>query len=128
MENFVHEMLHDSPAALKIMSLWKEYEDQSTAEARFVKGGFARPRRGPHHYIFLAHLLTHMLDLDRFEMAAQVLEYERAHDSQTLQPFFDSSIPYLRHSEVREWGADLLREREQMRTRADDEHDNRAQK
>ena len=69
-----------------------------------------------------------MLDLDRFEMAAQALEYERAHDPQTLQPFFDSSIPYLRHSEVREWGADLLREREEMRTRADDEHDNRAQK
>jgi 5'-deoxynucleotidase YfbR-like HD superfamily hydrolase len=40
MQNFVHEMLHDSPAALKIMSLWKEYEDQSTAEARFVKGGY----------------------------------------------------------------------------------------
>jgi HD domain len=38
MQNFVHEMLHDSPAALKIMSLWEEYEDQSTAEARFVKG------------------------------------------------------------------------------------------
>ena len=40
MENFVHEMLHDSPGALKIMSLWREYEDQSTAEARFVKGGW----------------------------------------------------------------------------------------
>jgi 5'-deoxynucleotidase YfbR-like HD superfamily hydrolase len=38
MQNFVHEMLHDSPAALKIMSLWKEYEKQTTAEARFVKG------------------------------------------------------------------------------------------
>ena len=40
MQNFVHEMLHDSPAALKIMSLWQEYEEQSTAEARFVKGGY----------------------------------------------------------------------------------------
>ena len=40
MQNLVHEMLHDSPAALKIMSLWKEYEDQSTAEARFVKGRY----------------------------------------------------------------------------------------
>jgi len=88
MQNFVHEMLHDSPAALRIMSLWKEYEDQATPEARFVK------------------------DLDRFEMAAQALEYERAHDSQTLQPFFESSIPFIRHTEVREWGADLLRERE----------------
>jgi 5'-deoxynucleotidase YfbR-like HD superfamily hydrolase len=38
MQNFVHEMLHDSPAALRIMSLWKEYEDQATPEARFVKG------------------------------------------------------------------------------------------
>jgi len=103
MENLVHEMLHDSPAALKIMSLWREYEDQSTAEARFVK------------------------DLDRFEMATQALEYERAHGSQTLQPFFDSSIPHLRHSEVRGWGADLLREREEMRTRGENQHDIRAQ-
>ena len=47
MENFVHEMLHDSPAALKIMSLWKEYEDQSTAEARFVKGGLRGRAVGP---------------------------------------------------------------------------------
>lgn len=47
-------------------------------------------------------------------MATQALEYERVHDSQTLQPFFDSSIPRIRHAEVREWGADLLREREDM--------------
>lgn len=98
MQNFVHEMLHDSPAALKIMSLWKEYEDQSTAEARFVK------------------------DLDRFEMATQALEYERAHGSQTLQPFFESSVPHLCHAEVREWGTDLLRERDEMHARAGNQH------
>ncbi|KAI0306017.1 HD domain-containing protein [Multifurca ochricompacta] len=97
MQNFVHEMLHNSPAALKIMSLWTEYEDQSTVEARFVKE----------------------LDLDRFEMAAQALEYERAHNSRSLQSFFDNSIPHIHHTEVREWGADLLREREEMRTRAE---------
>lgn len=45
MQNFVHEMLHDSPAALKIMSLWQEYEEQSTAEARFVKGRHTAIRR-----------------------------------------------------------------------------------
>jgi len=100
MQNFVHEMLHDSPAALKIMSLWREYEEQTTAEARFVK------------------------DLDRFEMAAQALEYERAHGSQTLQPFFDSSIPHIRHTEVREWGAGLLREREEMGAEARYQRDN----
>ncbi len=58
MHNFVHEMLHDSPAALRIMTLWnvrytplasclskrywmtrlQEYEAQETKEARFVKG------------------------------------------------------------------------------------------
>lgn len=56
-------------------------------------------------------------------MAAQALEYERAHGSQTLQPFFDSSIPYLRHTEVREWGTDLLREREEIGAKAALQHD-----
>lgn len=65
-----------------------------------------------------------MLDLDRFEMAAQALEYERAHGSQTLQPFFDNSIPQLRHTEVREWGVDLLCEREEMRAGAGHQLDN----
>ena len=44
-------------------------------------------------------------------MATQALEYERAHDSQRLQTFFDNIIPFIRHAEMREWGADLLRER-----------------
>lgn len=56
MQNFVHEMLHNSPAARRIQALWQvhvsrtqailkftsfspqEYEDQLTPEARFVKG------------------------------------------------------------------------------------------
>ncbi|KAI0032666.1 HD domain-containing protein [Vararia minispora EC-137] len=91
MHNFVHEMLHNSAAAQRIEALWrKEYENQQTDEARFVK------------------------DLDRFEMASQALEYERAHAAPDLQSFFDSSVPHLRHPEVREWGRDLLREREAM--------------
>jgi len=65
-----------------------------------------------------------VLDLDRFEMAAQALEYERAHGSQTLQPFFDSSIPHLCHAEVREWGTDLLREREEIHASAGYKHKN----
>ncbi|KAH9933407.1 HD domain-containing protein [Fomitopsis serialis] len=87
MHNFVHEMLHDSPAARRIMSLFKEYEDQQTDEARFVK------------------------DLDRFEMASQASEYERNHGMATLQPFFDSSVPYIRHPEVKQWGEGLIAER-----------------
>ena len=38
MHNFVHEMLHNSPAAQRIHALWQEYEAGETPEARFVKG------------------------------------------------------------------------------------------
>ncbi|KAF8993796.1 HD domain-containing protein [Cyathus striatus] len=89
MNNFVHTMLHNSPAAQRIEALWKEYEDGETAEAKFVK------------------------DLDRFEMASQAFEYERRHAT-NLQPFFDSSVPKLEHPEVKSWGSDLLAEREKL--------------
>ncbi|KAG1743132.1 HD domain-containing protein [Suillus lakei] len=50
------------------------------------------------------------LDLDRLEMALQAREYEMAH-ALDLQPFFDSSLPRLRHPEVKRWGEDLARTR-----------------
>ncbi|KAI8985771.1 HD domain-containing protein [Trametes punicea] len=87
MHNFVHEMLHNSPAAQRIETLWKEYEEGESKEAKFVK------------------------DLDRFEMACQASEYERNDGMQTLQPFFDSSLPFIRHPEVQEWGQALSEER-----------------
>ncbi|KIM88176.1 hypothetical protein PILCRDRAFT_814094 [Piloderma croceum F 1598] len=87
MQNFAHEMLHDSHAAQRIIGLWQEYEDGETDEARFVK------------------------DLDRFEMATQALEYERRHSAE-LQPFFDSSLPNIRHPEVKGWGNELMKERD----------------
>lgn len=86
MRNFVHDMLHGSPAALRIEALWKEYEEGESSEAKFVK------------------------DLDRLEMALQAREYETAH-ALDLQPFFDSSLPHLRHPEVKRWGEDLARTR-----------------
>jgi len=92
MDNFVHDMLHDSPAAQRIKSLWQEYEDGQSPEAKFVK------------------------DLDRFEMASQALEYERHHGAKDLQTFFDSSIPNVRHPQVQQWGQDLLAEREELQT------------
>ncbi|KAH9893216.1 HD domain-containing protein [Cubamyces lactineus] len=87
MHNFVHEMLHNSPSAQRIEALWREYEEGETKEAQFVK------------------------DLDRFEMACQAAEYERNHGMRTLQPFFDSSLPHVRHHEVQDWGKALLEER-----------------
>ncbi|KAI0085731.1 HD domain-containing protein [Irpex rosettiformis] len=87
MHNIVHEMLHDSPVAQRIYNLWQEYEVGQTPEAKFVK------------------------DLDRFEMASQAFEYEKNHGMEALQPFFESSIPNIRHPEVQQWGQDLLAER-----------------
>ncbi|KAG8215085.1 HD domain-containing protein, partial [Butyriboletus roseoflavus] len=46
MYNFVHDMLHASPAALRIEALWKEYEEGVTPEAKFVKGTFGQTRDG----------------------------------------------------------------------------------
>ncbi|KAF5316330.1 hypothetical protein D9619_006498 [Psilocybe cf. subviscida] len=86
MHNFLHDMLHDSPAAQRINALWLEYEEGKTAEAKFVK------------------------DLDRFEMASQASEYERNHGA-SLQPFFDSSVPKIQHPQVQGWAKDLMEER-----------------
>lgn len=90
MHNFLHEMLHYSPAAQRIELLWLEYEEGQTPEAKFVK------------------------DLDRFEMASQAFEYERTNGRDHLQQFYDTSVPYLRHPEVKQWGQDLMEERRNL--------------
>lgn len=45
---------------------------------------------------------------------ATACEYEKAHerDRSDLQCFFDNSLPYLRHPEVRHWGDTLALARE----------------
>ncbi|KAK1224005.1 hypothetical protein PQX77_013100 [Marasmius sp. AFHP31] len=90
MHSFVHEMLHNSPAAQRIEALYKEYETGETAEARFI-----------------------WIDL-RWQLRA-TLEYEKDKGPRSLQPFFDSaSLPNLRHPEVRGWGNDLVEERDRL--------------
>jgi hypothetical protein len=80
---------------------------------RLQKPGLSKVKRAPH---FASPLLNgNCTDLDRFEMAAQAYEYERAHGKE-LQPFFDSSLPVLRHPEVRSWGEDLAKERAALRS------------
>ncbi|CCA71656.1 hypothetical protein PIIN_05592 [Serendipita indica DSM 11827] len=90
MRNFCEEMLQKSSVAQRVYDLWKEYEDQVTPEAKFVK------------------------DLDRIEMALQAREYERRHSSSIpdldLRPFYNSSIPKLQTDEVKRWGEALMEE------------------
>lgn len=38
-------------------------------------------------------------------------DYEQRDGIETLQDFFDNSIPFLKHAEVQSWGRDLTAER-----------------
>lgn len=86
-EYLVHTLLQGSPAGMRILTLWNEYEDRSTKEARLVK------------------------DLDRFELALQAFEYERVHGIEDLQGFFAGSVPYISHPRQRQWASALAQER-----------------
>ncbi|XP_069106039.1 5'-deoxynucleotidase HDDC2-like [Argopecten irradians] len=73
----------------EIMSLWREYENQSTNEARFVK------------------------DLDKFEMILQAMEYEKIDKGpKALQEFFDSTNGKFQSPQVKEWVEELKNIRE----------------
>ncbi|XP_033726497.1 HD domain-containing protein 2-like [Pecten maximus] len=74
----------------EIISLWKEYESQSTKEARFVK------------------------DLDKFEMILQAMEYEQQDKRpKALQEFFDSTHGKFQSPQVKEWVEELKNIREE---------------
>lgn len=48
-----------------------------------------------------------------YEGIIPAFEYEKNYEMKTLQPFFDSSLPNIRHPEVQQWGEDLAVERGQ---------------
>jgi putative hydrolases of HD superfamily len=79
-----------SPSSALLLSLYNEYESQSTAEGRAVK------------------------DLDKFEMVLQAYEYEVANPGLDLSPFFESVRGKLRGDRVREWMGELERRREEL--------------
>eukprot|EP00795_Rhopilema_esculentum_P008258 gene8258-14207_t len=71
----------------------KEYESQTTSEAKAVK------------------------DLDRFEMILQAFEYEKAEDRHgELQDFFNSTKDKFKTPQIKEWVEELGRKREEQRT------------
>ncbi|EPQ26157.1 uncharacterized protein PFL1_06365 [Pseudozyma flocculosa PF-1] len=87
---FAHDLLGSSAAGLRIEELWNEYEERKTKESKLVK------------------------DLDRFELCLQAVEYERREGINDLQPFYEGSLPQIRHPRVRRWAVELARERQRM--------------
>ncbi|PLW57575.1 hypothetical protein PCANC_01177 [Puccinia coronata f. sp. avenae] len=88
METFTSTLLQShSISSQRIKSLWLEYEGGQTREAQFVK------------------------DLDRFELALQGVEYERREKLDSIQTFFDTTVPLIKHPEVQEWAHELMDER-----------------
>ncbi|XP_030830246.1 HD domain-containing protein 2-like [Strongylocentrotus purpuratus] len=78
-------------AGQELYELWKEYEEQSSPEARFVK------------------------DLDRFEMISQAFQYEKRENKPgLLQEFFDSTQGKFNHPLVKEWVEELNTQRGSM--------------
>ncbi|XP_060565201.1 5'-deoxynucleotidase HDDC2-like [Ruditapes philippinarum] len=74
----------------ELMSLWLEYEEEKTAEAKFVK------------------------DLDKFDMIFQAYEYEQLENKPGfLQEFFDSTEGKFRTETVQTWVTELDRLRNQ---------------
>ncbi|KAH0836452.1 HD domain-containing protein [Lanmaoa asiatica] len=120
MHNFVHDMLHATPAALRMEALWKEYEEGETPEAKFVKGTYSHLDRlemalqGTSSSPTLFWEGGVRANVTIHPLSPQAHEYEKAHrrDRGDLQGFFDSSLPYLRHPEVRHWGDTLALARE----------------
>jgi hypothetical protein len=110
------------------IDVFQEYEEGTTAEAKFVKGLFSLvvQKARIDRQIFIQtwidskwrlkvqYATIFILNLVLMQMYL-ALEYEQNHGATTLQPFFDSSIPKLRHPEVKQWGEDLLGERQRLK-------------
>ncbi|POV97652.1 hypothetical protein PSHT_14470 [Puccinia striiformis] len=87
-EKFTSELLPaQSISSQRLKSLWLEYEDGQTREAQFVK------------------------DLDRFELALQGVEYEKRDKLDSIQTFFETTVPLIKHPEVKGWANELMDER-----------------
>ncbi|CAG9328003.1 unnamed protein product [Blepharisma stoltei] len=82
----ISALLPHSWSKEEMLSLWLEYEEGSTEEARIVK------------------------DLDKYDMIVQGFEYEKDH-SKNLQSFFQG-LGIFQTEIVRGWAEELYRERQ----------------
>lgn len=72
----------------EINDIWREYEDGETLESKFVH------------------------DVDKIELVLQMLDYERAHENKLDLGDFSWVASRIELDEVKEWAAEVLRERE----------------
>jgi putative hydrolase of HD superfamily len=77
----------DNALGAELVELWNEYEEGTSATARFVK------------------------DLDKAEMLLQADTYERNQDGLSLQDFYDTALPKIQSQAVRELVFAMLQER-----------------
>jgi len=74
-------------AAKEIMTLWQEYEDGSSIDAKFVK------------------------DVDKFELLMQIVEYECSHKGDKCFQDFIDGLKEFQTPCIREWATELMHER-----------------
>ena len=74
----------------EIKDIWHEYEDGETLESKFVR------------------------DVDKIELILQMLDYERAHEHMLDLGDFSWVASKIELPEVKEWEAEVLREREEF--------------
>ena len=72
----------------EINDIWREYEDGETLESKFVH------------------------DVDKIELVLQMVDYERAHEHKLDLGDFSWVASRIELDEVKEWAAEVLRERE----------------
>ncbi|RGB30322.1 HD domain-containing protein [Rhizophagus diaphanus] len=89
MQHICKELLGNSIQSQEIFSLWQEYENGETMEAKFVK------------------------DLDKFEMILQAFEYEKS-DKKDLSEFFENTRGKFNHPLVKSWVEELYLRRETL--------------
>uniref|UniRef100_A0A7S3PPQ1 5'-deoxynucleotidase n=1 Tax=Aplanochytrium stocchinoi TaxID=215587 RepID=A0A7S3PPQ1_9STRA len=94
MVHMTESILGGHPTALKIRSLWQEYEDRISKESILVK------------------------DFDLFEMVLQADEYEIQHPEINLEEFFRGVDGRIKHPEVQTWYAELIRQREERKLKS----------
>lgn len=82
-----YDLLGDTDASNTIFQLWYEYEQRQSLESKLVK------------------------DLDCFELCLQAYEYEKAHNIEDLQQFWQGAAPKIQHPQVKGWLTALLQKR-----------------